>query len=108
MKLPCFGLLLTLAVSGCMRGPVTVTVTTTPTPPTSPSAKPAESTQSSQPAAYPEKVEVERLLYRARELEQSGQFTNALAIVNQALQIDARSPSATTLRNHLEEIIKRS
>lgn len=58
-------------------------------------------------AAYPEKTDVERLLHQARELESKGQFETALSVVNQALQFDANSPAATTMRNHLEEIIQR-
>ena len=57
--------------------------------------------------AYPEKVDVERLLHQARELEGKGKFETALSVVNQALQSDANSPAATTMRSHLEEIIKR-
>lgn len=56
---------------------------------------------------YPEKADVERLLHQARELESQGRFETALSVVNQALQFDGHSPAATTLRNRLEEIIRR-
>ena len=58
-------------------------------------------------ADYPEKTEVERLLSRAVQLESDGKFQQALAIVNEALGIDAHSPRASTLKQRLEEIIRR-
>lgn len=58
-------------------------------------------------ATYPEKADVERLLHQAREFESQGKFETALSVVNQALQFDAQSPAATTMRNHLEEIIRK-
>jgi hypothetical protein len=69
-----------------------------------------KSVQASDPTptgVYPEKAEVERLLSRARELERQHQFEEALALVNQALQADPGSPSATAMRRRLEEIVKR-
>jgi hypothetical protein len=92
---------------GCSHGPVNILVTVTPSSSSS-SPAPANSIETNQPAAYPEKPKVDRLLTRARDIEQSGQFTNALSIVNQALAIDPHSPSATALKNRLEEIIRRS
>jgi hypothetical protein len=57
--------------------------------------------------SYPENVEVERLLFRARGLEQKHEYLGALALVNAALGVDPNSPSAATMRGRLEEIIKR-
>ena len=56
---------------------------------------------------YPENAEVERLLSRAMKLESDGKFQQALVIVNEALVIDAHSPRASTLKQRLEEIIRR-
>jgi hypothetical protein len=67
----------------------------------------SHSTPSTVATPYQEKTDVERLLYRARELQDKGQFQSALGLVDQALQIDENSPSATAMRIRLEEIIKR-
>jgi len=58
-------------------------------------------------ADYPEKTEVQRLLSRAAQLEADGKFQEALAIVSEALAVDANSPRATTCKQRLEELIRR-
>ena len=97
---------LAAVVVGCSRTPLTINVSVTQT---SPDAAAASAPPVSQPAelTYPEKSEVEALLYRARELRQKGKFESALTLVNQALQYDPHSPAATALKTELEEIIKR-
>ena len=100
------GLILATMVAGCSHTPQTINVSVTETH----SEKAAASAPPlSQPngTSYPEKSEVEALLYRARELQQKGQFESALTLVNQALQYDPHSPAATALKTELEEIIKR-
>ena len=57
--------------------------------------------------SYPEKTKVERLLQLAREQEAKGLFEGALDLVNQALQLDPNSPSATSRKSHLEKITTR-
>lgn len=95
------------AVCGCTESPRPESATVQQ--PTSATIA-IEAPASNQPAVgtvYPEKANVERLLHQARELEGKGQFETALSVVNQALQFDAHSPAATTMRDHLEELIKR-
>jgi hypothetical protein len=101
------GLALAATVGSCSRSPQSVNVQviqsstdsgiTTVAPPSQPDAV----------RVYSEKTEVERLLYRASELRQKGQFESALAHVDQALGIDPNSPSAAAMKIQLEEIIKR-
>src|SRR5262245_14641023 len=99
--------LIAIIAAGCskVQQPINVYVNNTTSEhaatQTTPSTTPIVAT------GYPEKTDVERLLIRARELEQKGQFESAFALVNQALELDANSPSATALKSHLEEIIKR-
>jgi hypothetical protein len=56
---------------------------------------------------YPEKTEVERLLSRAVQLEATGNFQEALVIVDTALALDAHSPRASSYKQRLEKIIRR-
>ena len=98
-------LVLAIIVVGCSNAQPPITVNVSQPAPhtvdsqTTPSITPALATP------YPEKADVERLLHRAREQEKNGQFHSALDLVNQALQVDANSPSATTMEGHLEAII---
>ena len=63
---------------------------------------------STTPVEYPENKEVERLIILAGELQQKGQFEKALALVNRALQLDPTSPSASSLKASLEDLLRKS
>ena len=56
---------------------------------------------------YPENIEVERLVVLANELQQKGEFAKALALVNRALQLDSNSPSASSMKANLEDLIRK-
>jgi hypothetical protein len=56
---------------------------------------------------YAERVEVERLLFRAADLESRGQFEAALLLVNQAVAVDPHSPRAAQMKERLEDLIRR-
>ena len=43
----------------------------------------------------------------AKEQEAKGLFESALDLVNQALQLDPNSPSATSMKSHLENILSK-
>ncbi len=58
-------------------------------------------------SAYAERVEVERLLFRAADLESRGQFEDALILVNQAIAVDPHSPRAAQVKERLEDLIRR-
>lgn len=57
---------------------------------------------------YTQSPEVQRLLYRARQLSAEGQFEQSLALVEQALQRDPYDPEAAALRQELLEILRRA
>lgn len=57
--------------------------------------------------AYPENTEVERLVVLAGGLQQKGEFVKALALVNRALQLDPNSPSASSMKADLEDLIRK-
>ena len=57
--------------------------------------------------AYPENIEVERLVVLAGELQQKGEFAKALALVIRALQLDPNSPSASSMKANLEDLIRK-
>ncbi len=57
--------------------------------------------------AYPENTEVERLVVLAGGLQQKGEFAKALALVNRALQLDPNSPSASSMKVDLEDLIRK-
>lgn len=57
--------------------------------------------------AYPENMEVERLVVLASGLQQKGEFAKALALVNRALQLDPNSPSASSMKANLEDLIRK-
>lgn len=58
--------------------------------------------------AYPEQPEVNRLLFLARDAMNSGQFEEALAIVENALQIDPASSRAKQMKQRITDILVRS
>ena len=58
-------------------------------------------------ASYPESPEVRKLLFRAGELEGKAEFHGALALVDEALQLDPQSPAASAMKVRLERIIRR-
>ncbi len=63
---------------------------------------------SATPVGYPEDKEVERLIVLAGDFQQKGQFEKALALVNRALQLDPTSPSASSLKVSLEDLLRKS
>ena len=95
--------MLLAAIGGCAKTDSTAVVTPTNNVPF-PMDRSGESTK---PATYPEKTEVERLLVRAGEHQQLGEFEKALTIVKEALQADPNSPSATAMRTNLEDILRK-
>ena len=58
--------------------------------------------------AYPEKSEVTRLMHRANIEFEAGRFTETLAIVEKALQVDPTSVAATELKNRINDILIRT
>lgn len=114
MKRIVIGFLVTVALAGCSQAP---SVTSDPVAPQALTAITPSQVPAAQPAApllpspsadvsYPEKIDVERLLFRARELEHKHEFQNALALVTEALGLDPHSPSAFAMKSRLEEILK--
>lgn len=104
---PIIAVFLAAICAGCTKGP-DATDAHVARPVTDLSGSPTSDTTSPQSAsAYPEKAEVEALLYRARELQGKKQFDSALALVEKALQADPYSPSAKAMKQRLEEIMKR-
>lgn len=91
-----------------LTGGCTKTDSPTVVSPTNSASLPTEKpTESTKPTTYPEKTEVERLLVRAGEFQQQGEFEKALTLVKEALQVDPNSPSATVLRTSLEDIMRK-
>ncbi len=90
-----------ILVIGCGRKPVTVPIL----PSTSQSD--ATSSTSSIFASYAEKVEVERLLVTAAQLESKGKFREALSIADRALALDSNSPRASALKSRIENLLRR-
>jgi hypothetical protein len=110
-------LIAAVASCGCSNGPDTSHVSSpadvakadAPAVPPSPAQITAQSQADvvSTPVPYPERTEVERLLFRARELEHKHQFQSALALVGEALRHDPHSPAALAMKGHLEAIVER-
>jgi len=57
--------------------------------------------------SYPEKPEVARLLVHATQLESNGEFVDALAVADEAVAIDPKSPKANEIKTRLEELLRR-
>lgn len=57
---------------------------------------------------YPEKEEVESLLYSATQLESAGKHAEALEVVNRAVALDPISPRAAAFQKRLEDILRRT
>ena len=57
--------------------------------------------------AYPESIEVDRLVVLANETQQKGEFAKALVLVNRALQLDPNSPSASSMKVNLEDLMRK-
>ena len=97
-------MILVVFVAGCARTDVPTVVA----PDNSVSSASEHSVESTKPITYPEKTEVDRLLVRAGEHQQQGEFDKALTLVKEALQVDPNSPSATAMRTTLEDILRKS
>lgn len=104
---PIIAILLAAIFAGCSNRP-DATNEHVAQPVANLSGSPTSDTTSPQSgSAYPEKAEVDALLYRAREMQGKKQFESALALVEKALEIDPHSPSAKAMKERLEEIMKR-
>ena len=90
-------------IAGCAKTESPVVITSSSNAPLSKEQSP----ESIKPVNYPEKTEVERLLARAGEHQQQGEFDKALTIVKEALQVDPNSTSATAMRTNLEDILRK-
>ena len=97
-------MILVVFAAGCARTDVPTVVALD----NSVSSAPEHSVESTKPITYPEKTEVDRLLVRAGEHQQQGEFDKALTLVKEAIQVDPNSPSATAMRTTLEDILRKS
>jgi hypothetical protein len=102
--------LLVAALCCARRQPAPETISVLPNESTARSDRPVVETPvltGEAPANYPDTVEVERLLFRASELELRGQSEDALIIVSEAVAADPHSPCDEKMRERLEDLIRR-